>query len=257
MVQEPIPVQIVHQRMPHVECVDAVLFIEAHLEGKDAEHLARHPAHEPYPAPPPCPELGGDVEDHRNAGPAQALGETEVEIGGIHQDSGPGVPPDRLLRHPDHQPPDAWQLPKHLGQPHVGQLTGVGQKLHAGVFETISTDSEAAEPWHRPGQGPHQVGGMDVPGDFARDHQELRSPAHRGSRRRSCRTEQTPAHTRTPTAAPARSHATSRSSKLRQGTRPCSSSVAIPRATLHANPAAAAGAAGSCTVHDARNASTP
>ena len=124
MIQQALVREIVDERMANIAGPYSVLLVERLFERENAENLLREAAHNSHPTATPCPELGRYVEHHRHTLPPEPRGQSEVEVGRIDENRDLGLATSDLFHEIAQNPTNAWQLPNHLDQTHMGEFFG-------------------------------------------------------------------------------------------------------------------------------------
>ena len=123
--------ELIRERMTDEPRRDAMPFVESRLERQQAEDAVTGLADAAHPALPPSPDLRADILDRSDPPRFHPRSEPEVELRCIDTDEHIGTQLRQFGDQPATQLQEPRQMPQHLGEPHDGELLGVGQRFAA------------------------------------------------------------------------------------------------------------------------------
>jgi len=230
MVEQPISRDIVDEGMSDIPRRHMVLLIERDFKRKKTQNFLGQPANDADPTPAPGPQLGRDVQNHRNAEPPQTSGQAKIKIRGIHENGKIRTPSGRLGDQPFHDPANSRKFAENLHKTHVSQFVSGGEALETVGREAIASDTKGLKRRsHFPQLGEH-VAGMEISRDLAGNDQNRTQPVLRELKPAA------DAMTAQTTNAPTLFATTSRNSTVRPGWRNCRASVTAPNETAPKSP---------------------
>jgi hypothetical protein len=135
------------ERVAYVGRRYAVSLKKGLFERENAEEAVNDAAHRLHPAFAPCPDLGRDEVDDRDAQFLQLPGHAEMEVGGIGEDGNVGPAFGGGADQGAEAAPDAGDVPEHFHKSHDRQIFRTDHGLHAGFPEMRSGAPEEVDPW--------------------------------------------------------------------------------------------------------------
>ena len=178
---------LVEDRMPGEDGVDAARAKELHLEGEQDDRALREPGEGLRPAGTPGPHLRGDVVDHGDPAPRGGPPHPEVEVGEVDEQHRADVRTAHALGGRGKGRTDRRKAPQRFRDADDGDVAVIPQEPHP-----FRREERASDPLHRDAREPaperaRHPRGVRFPGRLPADEEQgFRHPRNLTSGRRAC-----------------------------------------------------------------------